>query len=115
MKKQVLGWLAVLAMVADASSPASFYNAHVANIRIDQDGRDMVFFDTAAIGSPATCINPTYSGALAFDSRLSGGKAILAIATAAKAQRSLMTVHGTGTCDIYNGAHAGDWYYGIHT
>jgi hypothetical protein len=80
-------------------------------VRVDQDGKGMVVFDTQVSNSP-TCINQAYNNAFAFDASTAGGKAILATALTAKAMSASMNVYGTGACAIYYGNNVEDWYYG---
>lgn len=88
-------------------------SAKVIQVRIDQDGKGMVVFDKVIGGAPATCIHPAYVNALSFDATTSGGKAIMAVALAAKATDVTITVYGTGACGVYGGAHVEDWSYGV--
>ena len=85
--------------------------AHVTNVRVDQSGKGIVYFDQNLVGSPA-CTVAGYENGLAFDASTPGGKAILARALAAKATGDLIKVIGTGTCTIYGGTWAEDWLYG---
>ncbi len=96
---------------AQTALAAGSVTAHVINVRIDQSGKGIVFFDQNLAGSP-TCIQPTYENALAFDTSTAGGRAIMARALAAKASGDLIKVVGTGTCTIYGNAWAEDWLYG---
>lgn len=88
-------------------------NAKVIQIRIDQDGKGMVVFDQQLSNTPAPCGNSNYSNALAFNLNSGGGKGILAMAMAARADGSRITAYGTGACNVYGGAHVEDWSYGV--
>ena len=72
----------------------------------------MVVFDQVVGGSPATCVNPSYRNALAFDTTTGGGKAIMALALTAKTTGVSVVVYGSGICGIY-GAYVEDWSYGV--
>lgn len=75
MKKIVIA-LAFLFISSQAFSYGLVSNAKVLEIRIDQDGKGMVFFDQPIGGDPATCVHPAYKSALAFDMTTPGGKGI---------------------------------------
>jgi hypothetical protein len=67
---------------AQAALASGTVTAHVINVRVDQTGKGIVYFDQNLVGSPA-CIMPTYENALAFDTSTAGGRAIMARALAA--------------------------------
>jgi hypothetical protein len=96
---------------AQAAFAAGTVTGHVINVRIDQTGKGIVYFDQNVTGSP-TCIMPTYENGLAFDTSTAGGKAIMARALAAKATGDLIKVSGSGTCTIYENGWVEDWMYG---
>jgi hypothetical protein len=111
--KYLLWSLVLPFFYSQALAAGSVGSAKVVQVRIDQDGRGMVVFDQTIGGTPATCVNPAYTNALAFNATTGGGKGILAMALTAKTSGSLITAYGTGTCTIYGGAHVEDWTYGV--
>lgn len=87
------------------------YGAKVVNIRVDQTGLGMVFFDQPIVNTPPTCVIPMYSKALAFNAATAGGKAILALALTARLTGTPINyVVGSGTCSIYSN-FVEDWGY----
>ncbi len=110
MKKLFLATFALF-LSSQAFSYGTVTNAKVVEVRMDQSGKGMVIFDQLVAGEKATCVHPAYVNALSFDLNTTGGKGILAVALAAKAAGTTMTVYGTATCTIYGG-HVEDWMYG---
>lgn len=108
--KKILIALVCLLIASPSFSYGLVVNAKVVEVRIDKEGKGMVFFDQLIGGDPATCVHPSYTNALAFDMNTAGGKGILAVALAAKAAGTTMTVYGTKTCTIYSVVE--DWMYG---
>lgn len=102
---------AVLFSVSTANAGYAQPNSVVIQVRIDQSGMGLMFFDKPLIGSPS-CIVPAYNNALAFNTNTAGGKAIFALALSAKAAGTPLSVAvGTNTCGVY-GSAVEDWYYG---
>jgi hypothetical protein len=99
----------MLALSAEASvAGGAVANAKVVKVRIDNDGKGMVFFDKPIGGGPE-CVIEAYANALAFSG--TNGKSIMALALAAKATNEPLTyVNGTGSCGVYGVAE--DWRYG---
>lgn len=86
--------------------------AKVVQVRIDQSGQGVVTFSQPLSGSTASCADSGYANALAFNTNTAAGKAIMALALAAKATGDTVSVYGTGTCSIY-GNWIEDWSYGV--
>lgn len=84
----------------------------VSSIRIDQSGNGMVFFDQNINGTRPGCMIVNYQNALAFNANTAGGKAIYAMALAAKATGTTISVFGLGTCNVFGG-FVEDWDYGV--
>jgi hypothetical protein len=78
----------------------------VTYIRVDADGKGIIYFDQPVGSSPPACVISAYVNALAFNSG-AGGKSVLATALAAKAQDRPMNVYGSGGCGNY-GAYVED-------
>ena len=110
--KKFLAIFACLFLSPQAFAYGTVTNAKVVEVRMDQDGKGMVIFDQLIAGAKATCVHPAYTNALAFDLNTAGGKGVLAVALAAKAAGTTMTVYGTATCTLYGG-HVEDWMYGV--
>lgn len=90
---------------------AALGSAHVLAVRVDGDGRGIVFFDQPLAGSPVACGQvSSYKNALAFSATT--GKGALAMALSAKATGSLVDVYGTGVCNVY-GNWVEDLDYGV--
>ena len=100
--------IAFIALLTVANASASGTVAgRVVNVRIDNTGKGIVYFDQNVAGSPS-CVMPTYENAMAFDTSTAAGKAIMARALAAKATGDVLKAQGTGTCTIYGNAWAED-------
>lgn len=106
-----LAFAFVLLTTNQALAAGSVINAKVTEVRIDADGKGMVFFDQPLGATPASCFIPYYANALAFNTSTAGGKAILATVLTAKATGGKMIVHGSGACGHY-GAYVEDWSVG---
>lgn len=94
-----------------AFGAGSISSALVLGVRVDREGKGLVIFDRPIDGAPPSCVIAYYNNALAFDANEVGGKAILALALAAKASGDPITVHGTGACATY-GHSVEDWSTG---
>jgi len=94
-----------------AFGAGSVSSAQVVGVRVDSSGKGLVIFDRPLGGAPASCTIPYYANSLAFNLNTNAGKAILALALAAKASGDPVTVHGLGTCATY-GHSVEDWDYG---
>lgn len=91
--------------------------AKVTQIRVDRNGRAMIFFDQNLKASPEgaaplDCVHSSYKSALAIDTREEGSAAVLSMALAAKATGALVTAYGNGQCGIYGGNVVETWNYG---
>ena len=106
--------LLLVAMCCCSSAwSAGSVSGKVIQVRVDKDGRGIVTFDTQVGGAPATCRHSAYTNALSFDANTHGGKAIMALALAAKTSGSSVSAYGMGACSIYGGAWVEDWDYGV--
>lgn len=112
MKKLVVPFVAVL-FAANAYSIGNVSNAKVTQIRVDVDGRAMIFFDQPLGGTPATCVHQAYKSALGVNASTEGGKAVLSMALAAKATGSPVTAYGLGVCGVYGGSVIETWNHGF--
>jgi hypothetical protein len=96
-----------------AFSAGALYGTTVVGVRVDGNGKGVVFFSQPIAGTPPSCVISTYNNGLAFDATTDGGKAVLAWALSAKAAgTSVAYVFGTGACSVYTGS-VEDWYYGV--
>jgi hypothetical protein len=84
----------------------------VTEVRVDADGKGMVFFSQTIVGAPPSCVHSAYTNAFAFNSNTAGGRSVLAVALAAKATGDTISVVGAGTCVIFGNAWVEDWQYG---
>ncbi len=91
----------------------TFSDAKISHIRVDNDGRVMIFFDRDKIRDPASCVHTAYARALGVDASTEGGKAVLSMALAAKATGSPVTAHGFGICGVYGGSVVETWNHGF--
>lgn len=110
--KKTLGLLVLASLIPCQVFAAGYVNATVAMVRIDQSGRGMVFFDQNIGGTPPGCVISNYRSALGFDTSTAGGRAIYAMALAAKATGAAISVSGLGTCTIFGG-FVEDWDTGV--
>ncbi len=101
MKKAVTLALIGSLLSVNALAAGALTAAKVVMVRVDKQGQGMLVFDQSVGGTPPSCVIAGYVNAMAFDANTSGGKAILAMALAAKASGSSVEVYGTGTCSIY--------------
>jgi hypothetical protein len=109
--KRTIGVLSGLFLSALAVGAGHVPSATVIGVRVDRDGKGLVIFDRPVGGTPPGCVIAYYANSLAFNANDAGGKAILALALAAKASGDAVTVYGTGTCTLY-GHSVEDWEYG---
>jgi hypothetical protein len=110
--KPVLFALSFFSIILSAQVYAgTSIDAKVIQIRLDNDGVGMVFFDKPITGGSPTCINSYYNNALSFNSNTAGGKGILSVALAAKAMSVSVFAYGTGFCKNYGDAHVEDMAY----
>lgn len=85
-------------------------NAFVTSVRVNDNGRVVVYFDKNISGTPPSCVSSSMSNALAIDASTDGGKAVLSVVLTAKATGTAMHAFGLGTCPFF-GAEA--WNYGV--
>lgn len=90
----------------------SVVNTTIIKIRVDNDGRAMIFFNTA-VTPPAACSHTAYSSALGIDAATPGGQAVLSMALAAKATGAPVTAHGFSYCGVYGGSNIETWNHGF--
>jgi len=109
MKKIAI--LMVGLMLSGYASAIGGIIATIVAVRVESSGQGMVIFNQSIGGNPPSCVIPAYKNALAFDANTTGGKAILAMALAAKASGSQVTAYGLGTCSLYGVVE--DWNYGV--
>lgn len=94
-------WFVILACFSvQAMAVGSVDNALILYVRVDSDGRGIIFLDRPIGGTPAGCVIPFYGSAIAFAAD-AGGKALLAAALSAKAQDRPVSITGKGTCTAY--------------
>ncbi|MFA0813624.1 hypothetical protein [Microbulbifer epialgicus] len=112
MKRLLIPAIAAL-FVSNAYSLGSV-SGKVKQIRVDENGRTMIFFDKPLSGDPAACSDKeNYGNALAVDASTDGGKAVLSMALAAKATGSTVTAYGYGKCGLYGGNVVESWNHGF--
>ena len=111
MKKTLLLAIAFV-MAGQAFALPYFQDVTITNIRIDADGRGIVFFDKPIQGDSAACgQSSSYKNAFAFNAAQPGGKAVFAYALTMKATNTKIgIVYGTGACNVY-GNWVEDWSY----
>ena len=90
--------------------------AKVVQVRIDQGGQGMITFDKAIGGGNGTtrpgCVNAAYINMFSFNTNTAAGRAIMAMALAAKATGSPVEAVGLNACTIYSNI-VEDISYGI--
>lgn len=111
MMKYIVTLFSILA-ASNAYSIGHVSNAKVTQIRVDGNGKAMVYFNKPITGTPATCVHSAYKNALGVDAGTDGGKAVLSMVLAAKASGSLVTAYGLGVCGVYGGNTIETWNYG---
>jgi hypothetical protein len=105
--------LLVSLFAASAGFANGTVTGKVVNVRIDQSGKGIVYFDQTITGSPS-CSMASYENGLSFDANTAGGRAIMARALAAKAAGETIKVTGSGACIHYGNSWVEDWLYGDH-
>ena len=110
MRTKNLICLVIGLMLSTYASALGSITATIAQVRVDSNGQGMIIFSKLITGTPPSCVIPAYSNALAFDTNTTGGKAVLAMALAAKISGSEVTAYGLGTCKLYGVVE--DWNYG---
>lgn len=98
MKQTLLAVISV-GLVGQAFAVGSVSNAHVTQVRVDADGRGIVFFDQNLSGAVSACgQDNAFKNAMAFNPTT--GKGLLAVALAAKATGTTVDAYGSGACVI---------------
>ena len=110
--KVLLSSLTLAACCVGSQAYAGSVLGKVTQVRIDQDGRGIITFDTP-VSSVAGCSHPAFNNALSFNASGAGGRAILAVALMAKSTGTPVNAIGSGVCAIYGGGNVEDWGYGI--
>lgn len=87
-------------------------NYVVHGVRVGQDGKAYVLFETDLSDAPAQCTASANKKMLAFDTNTASGRAIMALALSVKASNLTMYARGTGTCSIFSTIE--DWSWGKH-
>ncbi len=115
--KAIWSWrnyLIVLVLFSDAVfSRGAAENLEVDFVRVDKSGKGYVQFVsplTPDSGSLPSC-GTSYPKALAFDTNVAGGDAILSVALSAKMSSKKITARGTNTCGTYSTIENWDWGY----
>ncbi|WP_143145170.1 hypothetical protein [Arcobacter sp. LA11] len=111
--KKLISFLFLFLIGSEVYAIGSIPNAKVKSIRVDKDGRGMIFFNQPVAGTPPSCVHDAYKSALGIDTNTEAGKAILSLALTAKSGGFLLSVYGTGTCEIYGGRIVETWNYGV--
>ncbi len=111
MKKIVFIAACLFSSLVLARGEATSFDVN--HVRIDKSGTGYVEFVSPLVaqgGTLPTC-GSLYPKALAFDTNTAGGKAIFALALAAKASGDKIFARGTNDCTIYPDTME-DWAYG---
>lgn len=54
-------------------------DAKIVQVRVDVDGKAMIYFDQQVGNEPATCVHNSYRNAFGVDASTKGGKAVLSM------------------------------------
>jgi len=111
--KLIFTFLFSFLIISQSHAIGHVSNVKVAKIRVDLDGRAMIFFSESIGGTPASCVHDAYKSAFGVDAATDGGKAVLSMALTAKTTGSLVTVYGMGGCGIYGGTVVETWNHGF--
>lgn len=103
-------------LVLSACAQNSFSVGHadmyeVDFVRVDKSGFGYVNFKTKLVGTPASCTQPGYEAALAFNTNEAGGKAILSLVLSAQASGKKVLARGSGACAVYSVMEQWEWGY----
>ncbi len=110
--KLIIGFIFTAFFVSQVHAIGSVSLAKVVSVRVDNNGRAMIFFDKPIGGTPPSCVHSAYKSAFGIDAGSEGGKAVLSMALTAKATGSPVTVYGLGVCGVYGGSIVETWNYG---
>lgn len=113
MNKIIVIALSMFLFSSQVVALGSVKEAKITHIRVDNNGRAMIYFDKRLEGSPASCTHSAYRNVLAIDASTEGGKAVLSMALAAKTSQNLVTAYGYGFCGVYGGSVAETWNHGF--
>ncbi|MCL1124562.1 hypothetical protein [Shewanella surugensis] len=108
MKKSLI-LVTLFASMNSAYAATSKVSGVVTNVRIDQNGEGIITFDKS-IENMASCTSEFYHKAYSFDANTEGGKAIYAMALAARTTSKPMTAYGIGSCSEYPDTVESIWY-----
>ena len=103
-------WLMSLPSTTFAAGAVT--SAKVTKVRVDDNGKVMVFFDKTISGTPPSCVHANYTKAYAFDSSTAAGKSVLSLVLMAKTTKDLIDAFGMGVCGVYGGSLVETWSYG---
>ncbi len=110
--KHFLAAVLSLGLAGEAIAVGSVSNAHVTQVRVEADGRGIVFFDQNLAGAGAACgQDNVYKNAMAFN--MTTGKALLAVALVAKSAGTTIDAYGSGACGVY-GDYVEDFSYAVN-
>ena len=90
--------LAAFSVFADGS-----VTAKVNSVRVDSDGRGIVFFNSNIITPAGCCPDPNicFMNAFAFDTNTTGGKSLFSLAISAQLSGKSVTAFGKNSCLVY--------------
>ncbi len=97
----------------NAAANGAISGAKVLQVRIDRGGQGMIVFDQVTSGTRPSCVVADYTNAFSFDANTAPGRAIMAMALAAKATGSPVHAYGFGSCPTYGGQYVEDISYGV--
>lgn len=90
----------VLSLLPMTVSAGFAGGARITNLRIDPTGFGFITLDRN-MDTSASCVNPGFRNALAFNANTDAGKAQLKVLLAAKLSGSSVNVFGGGNCSFY--------------
>ena len=90
----------ILCAWSAVASAGSVATAKITAIRVDASGLGMMYFDKA-LTTPAACVPAGASSRMSFDTKTTGGQAILSLALSAKVSDVTVSVTGTNSCLHY--------------
>lgn len=76
-------------------------DAHIVEVRVDNNGKTIVTFDSDINHQPPACSGNNHR-VMAFDATTEGGKAMLSLALTAHSTQKLVRGRGTGVCTVWN-------------
>jgi len=93
--------LAYLCLVPTVQA-AGTVTTTIASVRADTDGKGIIEFAQPVGGTPPGCVASGFGSMMSFNANNVGGKAVLAVALAAKAAGTQVFAAGAGTCTHYS-------------